>query len=163
MSELVPTGSKYTDEDRRNAVTHFLVMGNMSKVADTIQIPRSTLVQWKNESDWWDELYGKLRHEKGEEIDANMSRLIDASFEQAQDRVEHGDYVLAKDGSLVRKPMNGRDLITAGAIVYDKQRLHRNEPTRITGDSETVAQLKAQFEALASNHKAIQASVVDDQ
>ena len=134
MGNLAKQGSKYSDEDRRRVAVEYLVTGNMKKVAKRVRIPRRTLVDWK-QSEWWDELVAEVRHEKGEELDANLTKLIDSSFEQAQDRVENGDYRVTKDGKLIRVPMGGRDLVIAGATVYDKQRLHRNEPTSIKSDS----------------------------
>ena len=144
MSEMVRQGSKYTDEDRRRVAVEFFVTGNMTRVAENTRIPRTTLIDWKK-TEWWDELVVKLRQEKGEEFDANLTKLIDSSFEQAQDRVEKGDYRVNKDGKLIRVPMSGRDLVIAGATVYDKQRLHRKEPTSIKGDTKSLAELAQMF------------------
>jgi len=43
MSELVKSGSKYSDEDRRKAVVEYCVNGVMSKVSDCTDIPETTL------------------------------------------------------------------------------------------------------------------------
>ena len=64
MDELVGSGSKYSDEDRRRAVVEYFVAGNMKLVAERTGIPRTTLNGWK-QSDWWDELLVTLRHERG--------------------------------------------------------------------------------------------------
>ena len=160
MSELVGQGSKYTDEDRRRVAVEFFVTGNMKEVSRRTRIPRTTLGDWK-QSEWWDELIGTVRHEKGEELDANLTKLIDSSFEQAQDRVENGDYRVNKDGKLIRVPMGGRDLVIAGATVYDKQRLHRNQPTSIKGDSKSMTELAAQFRKLSAEHKLRQVNSIE--
>lgn len=152
MSKMVEKGSKYTDEDRRRAVIEYFVTGNMKQVSMNMGIPRQTLVSWKD-SDWWDGLIGEVRHEKGDEFDANLTRLIDSSFEQAQDRVENGDYRVNKEGKLIRVPMGGRDLVIAGATVYDKQRLHRNEPTSISGKSEGIEALTEKFEEIERQYQ----------
>ena len=39
--------SKFSDEDRRNAVVHYCVLGNMQRVADATGIPRTTLISWR--------------------------------------------------------------------------------------------------------------------
>ena len=160
MSELVGPGSKYTDEDRLRVAIEFFVTGNMTRVAANVGIPRQTLVSWK-QSDWWNDLIGKVRHEKGEEFDANLTNLINSSFEQAKDRVENGDYRVGKDGKLIRVPMNGRDLVIAGATVYDKQRLHRNEPTLIKGDSKTLQELADMFAEISREQRMRQLNSIE--
>ena len=153
MSELVGAGSKYSDEDRRKAVVEYVVTGNMKLVAERTGIPRTTLVGWKK-SDWWVQLMDAVRLEKGAEFDANLTKLMDAAFEQAQDRVENGDYRVGKDGKLIRVPMSGRDLVIAGATVYDKQRLHRNEPTSIKGNQgseENLVMLAQKFKYISDH------------
>lgn len=125
-------------------------------------IPRTTIDGWIK-SDWGVELLVKIRHEKGEEFDANITKLIDSAFEEAQDRVENGDYRVSKDGKLIRVPMGGKELVISGATAYDKRQLHRNQPTAIRGDSNTVQALADEFRKLSADHKAIQNSVVSIQ
>ena len=100
MGSLTKQGSKYSDEDRRRVVIEYFITGSMTKVSKSTGIPRRTLNDWKN-TDWWDEVVASVRHEKNEELDANLTKLIDSSFEQAQDRVENGDYRVNKDGKLI--------------------------------------------------------------
>jgi hypothetical protein len=152
MDKLVKRGSKYSDEDRRRAVVEYFVAGNMTLVAERTDIPRTTLNGWR-QTEWWDEALVELRQEKADELDANLTKLIDSAFEQLQDRIEHGDYILNKEGKLVRKPMSGRDLVTTGAIVYDKQRLHRNQPTAIQGKAENLEALKEKFAQIERDYQ----------
>ena len=160
MTEMVRQGSKYTDEDRQRVALEFLITGNMKRVAENTGIPRTTIVGWKK-TEWWDELVVNLRHEKGEELDANLTKLIDSAFDQAQDRVDNGDYRVNKDGELIRVPMGGRDLVIAGATVYDKQRLHRSQPTSIQGDSKSMAELAEQFREISREHKIRQVNSIE--
>ncbi len=156
MGRLTKQGSKYSDEDRRQVVIEYFITGSMTKVAKSTGIPRRTLNDWKN-TDWWDELAATVRHEKNEELDANLTKLIDSSFEQAQDRVENGDFRVGKDGKLIRVPMGGRDLVMSGAIVYDKRQLHRNQPTSISSKSDSIEQYTKFFEDIAAEVQAKQA------
>ena len=176
MSKMIRQGSKYTDEDRQRVAMEFFVTGNMTRVAENTGIPRTTLIDWKK-TEWWDELAVKLRQEKGEELDANLTKLIDSAFEQAQDRVDNGDFRLVKtkkaikhdDGSLEvsedyelkRVPMGGKELTISAATAYDKQRLHRNEPTSIRADS-TSAQSKIDyFEKIERDYQLKKANSID--
>lgn len=131
-------GSQYTDEQRRAVIADLVVIGNITKTAKMHNMPKQTVSEWAK-SDWGVELLGHIRTEKGEELDANFTKLIDSAFEQAQDRVENGDYRVTKDGKLIRVPMGGKELVISGATVYDKQRLHRNQPTSIGGNIDTRA------------------------
>ncbi len=147
-------GSQYTNEERIAVSADYFVTGNISKTAEIHNIPRTTVDGWIK-SDWGVELLVTIRHEKGEEFDANVTKLIDSAFEEAQDRVENGDQKLVKvkrtikhdDGSmevsedyeLKRQPMTGKDLTVVAGISYEKRQLHRNQPTAITGSMDTRA------------------------
>lgn len=155
-------GSQYSNDQRIAVIADYYVTGNMTKTADMHNMPKQTVSNWV-QSDWGVELLGQIRTEKGEELDANLTKLIDSAFEQAQDRVDNGDFRVSKVGTLIRVPMGGRDLVISGATVYDKRQLLRNQPTSIRGDSATVQALAAEFKALAQSHKNIENSVVIDQ
>ena len=151
-------GSQYTNDQRIAVISDYVVLGNQTKVSELHNIPLTTVHEWIK-SEWGVELTEEIRNEKAPELDANMTRLIDSAFDQAQDRVENGDFKLVKtkkaikhdDGSLEvaedyelkRVPMSGKDLIVGGAVVYDKQRLHRNQPTSITSKHDNRTMLEA--------------------
>ena len=152
MSELVGPGSKYTDEDRRRAAVEYLIAGNMAKVSRSTGIAESTLCEWKK-SEWWVHVSEEVRSEKGDEVDARLTQVIDSAFEQAQDRVEQGDFRVNKHGELIRVPMSGRDLVIAGATAMDKQRLLRNQPTSISSKTQedNLARLARVFQYVSRN------------
>ncbi len=141
---VIPTqpGSHYTNEQRRAVIADYFVTGNITKTADMNNMPRRTVGTWIK-SEWGVELLAEVRHEKGEELDANFTKLIDSAFDEAQDRIDNGDYRVTKDGKLIRVPMGGKELVISGATVYDKRQLHRNHPTAISSSQATDKQLKA--------------------
>ena len=142
-------GSQYTDEQRIAVLADYFVMGNITKTADMHNMPKQTVSSWVR-SEWGVEILGQIRTEKGEELDANLTKLIDAAYEQAQDRIENGDYRVSKDGKLFRVPMGGYQLVIAGSTAYDKRQLHRNQPTAIAGRAESIEDLAKKFNQLAS-------------
>ena len=142
-------GSPYTDEQRRAVIADLVVIGNMTKTAKLHNMPKQTVYEWAK-SDWGVEMLGQIRTEKGEELDANLTKLIDSAFEQAQDRVDNGDFRVNKDGDLIRVPMGGRDLVISGATVYDKRQLHRNQPTNISDSRSTNEQLRKVLDQCAA-------------
>ncbi len=143
-------------------IADYVVTGNATKTAALHNIPRQTIDGWIK-SDWGVELVGEIRHEKSEELDANLTKLIDAAFEQSQDRVENGDYRLTKDGKLIRVPMGGYQLVISGATAYDKRQLHRNQPTAISDNSGGTQALIKKFDDLANKWDEKQARVVSVQ
>ncbi len=155
-------GSQYTDEQRIGVITDFMVLGNIAKTAELHNMPEQTVRDW-TKSEWGVELIGEIRDQKGEELDANLTKLIDSAYEQAQDRIENGDYRVTKDGKLFRVPMGGYQLVISGSTIYDKRQLHRNQPTSIQGDSETISKLVKKFEQISRDHNNIQNSVVSTQ
>ena len=140
-------GSQYTNEQRFNVIADLFVIGSITKTAEMHNMPKQTVHNWAK-SEWGVELLGQIGTEKGEELDANFTKLIDVAFDEAEDRIKNGDFRLVKtkkaikhdDGSLEvaedyelkRIPMGGKELVISGATVYDKRQLHRNQPTSIT-------------------------------
>ncbi len=155
-------GSQYTDEQRIGVIADFMVLGNIAKTAALHNMPEQTVRDW-TKSEWGVELIGEIRDQKDEELDAKLTKLIDAAYEQAQDRIENGDYRVTKDGKLFRVPMGGYQLVISGSTIYDKRQLHRNQPTSIQGDSETISKLVKKFEQISRDHNNIQNSVVSTQ
>ncbi len=175
MSELVQArskymeipkqpGSQYTDEQRRAVIADYFVTGNITKTAAMNNMPRRTVGTWIK-SEWGVELLAEVRHEKREEFDAHLTKLIDVAFDEAEDRIKNGDFRLVKtkkaikhdDGSLEvaedyelkRIPMGGKELVISGATVYDKRQLHRNQATAISGKSEDMKALANEFAKLS--------------
>jgi len=141
---LIPKqpGSHYTNEQRRAVIADYFVTGNITKTADMNNMPRRTVGTWIK-SEWGVELLAEVRHEKGEEFDAHLTKLIDVAFGEAEDRIENGDYRVTKDGKLIRVPMGGKELVISGATVYDKRQLHRNHPTAISSSQASDEQIKS--------------------
>ncbi len=151
LGSVIPKqpGSQYTNEQRHAVIADYVVTGNITKTAAMHNMPKQTVSNWVR-SDWGVELLGQIRTEKGEELDANLTKLIDAAYEQAQDRIENGDYRVTKDGKLFRVPMGGYQLVISGSTAYDKRQLHRNQPTAIAGKATSIADLAKEFNKLAS-------------
>lgn len=142
MSDMVPRGSKYTDEQRMEAAVLYAAKGNMSIVARDTDIPRTTLIGWKNDSDWWDTVVAKVRHEKADEQRARYSELVDAAQEQALEKLPDAS---AKDAMII------------AAVGTDKIRLSDGMPTSISSTENTQTQIRAlaeQFAELSRHHNA---------
>ena len=111
-------GSQYTNDQRIAVISDYVVLGNQTKVSELHNIPLTTVHEWIK-SEWGVALTEDIRSEKAPELDANFTKLIDSAFEQAQDRVENGDYRVTKDGKLIRVPMGGKELVISGGFLLD--------------------------------------------
>lgn len=146
MGKLVKSGSKYSDDDRRQAVILYHIHGTHQKVADFMNIPRQTVTNWSDQ-EWWGELSQEISLQTESQILAKNQKIIDAGQDELQDRIENGDYrpvkvkkaIKHEDGSMemsegyenIRVPMTGRDLTIASGTMQDKRRIQLNLPTSI--------------------------------
>lgn len=153
MARPAKSGSTYTNDDKRRAVMVWVMSGNMTDVSRKTGIPQTTLSYWRRHAEWWDSLVAEIRTEKNGELDAAYTKIIHDISEEIKDRVLHGDYVLNKDGTISRKPVNMKDLAVAGAVLFDKRALNRGDPTSRTERTTTDAQLTKLADAFKAASK----------
>ena len=155
MGKLVASRSKYTDDQRRQAVVEYCVNGLMTKVSESTGIPETTLATWKNKTVWWDDLVVSVRSEINDRILANNLEIATKAGERVLDSLEYGDEKLVWDKNkneyvkILVKP-TGKDASVMGGISQDKARVQLNLPTSITGKSTSIADLAKEFNKLAN-------------
>ena len=155
MSELVGNGSKYTDDQRKEAAVQYAIKGSLSAIERDLDIPRTTMVAWK-QSDWWHEVVDEVRHENK---DAHISRY-DELTREAQDLALDGLRSLDADDL---KASDIKSLIIGACASTDKSRLLQGLATSIRNDSDTVKSLAAQFAKIRQDQHRIENSVVSTQ
>ncbi len=160
MGNMVEQGSKYSDEDRRAAALSYAIHGNVQKVSRSLDIPATTLYDWRN-SEWWESVSIEVRSEKQDEIVAGLGRIVDKAISETEDRLENGD-VYVHQGQITRAPVKAKDAVLIGAVAIDKAQLLQNKPTSISGKSkqENIGDLIKKFDAIS---RAYRASVVSEQ
>jgi len=139
---LVPTGSKYTDEDRRQAVVLYLTLGTNTAVATEIGCDDSTISRWR-ETDWWEQEAQKVAEEIEDEFRANLRQVALKGTELALECIES-------------KELKGKEAMVTAGIAYDKLRLSENRPTSISANAgggiqaklEEIADRMLEFERL---------------
>lgn len=155
MSEMVKTGSKYTDIQRKEAAVQYAITGLMSKVSTDLDIPESTLCQWKNGSDWWDKLIEEVRSEKADEHIALYHSLTQKALAKAEGAIDQlGDTLSASDI---------KALVVTGATATDKARLLLNQPTSIRADADPGEAIKLFLEQIADSYREKRINVVSTQ
>ena len=118
-------GSRYSDQERREAVVLYVLHGNWKRVSELTGIPQRTLNDWATQS-WYGTLVAEVRAEKGAELDGTYTRILDEATGQLLDRLKNGDpYIVG--GEVRRKPVAARDLALVAAITFDKRALSRAE------------------------------------
>jgi len=150
LQEYNFAGSKYTNEQRIEAVVNYMVQGTLSKASESCGIPLTTLYDWK-QTEWWEALAEEVRSQKEEEHHAGFSRIIEAAIKRVEDALEHGDtkLVKTKDGYEERRvPVGAKDALMISAISYDKKRLSENLPTSISTSTGTQG-IQARLEEIA--------------
>ena len=164
MDISVEKGSKYTDEQRREAVIEYSAHGNMAKVSKVTGIPDSTLSHWKHNSEWWVTILGDLRNETSDRILPQYLEIVEKANERQIDSLQNGDEKLiwdtAKKEHVVKlvKP-TGKDASFMGGIAQDKARTLMNLPTAITSNEsvkDSINKLAQIFKDKSDQYKAEQ-------
>ena len=155
MSEMVPTGSKYTDVQRREAAIQYAIKGSLAHIERELGIPDSTVCEWTKQ-DWWLEIVGEVRSQNQDKHIARYHQLTSESLDMALDGLKELDPKSLKANDI-------KALVVTGATATDKARLLLNQPTSISSNSASMSELQAQFEALAASHNRIESTVVSTQ
>jgi len=160
----VEKGSKYTDQQRREAVIEYGIHGNMAKVAEVTGIPETTLAYWKNKTDWWVTVFAEVCSEISDRILPQNLQIAERANERVLDSLENGDEKLIWDKAkgehvIKRVKPTGKEASVMGGIAQDKARVQMNLPTSITDNRSTEEAIKALakvFTDLSDKHKADQ-------
>ena len=155
MSEMVPTGSKYTDEQRKQAAVQYAITGLLTAVSKDTGIPETTLSAWMR-SEWAHELIAEVRSEKQNEHIALYHELTTKSLKKAEKGISKLKAKGLKAGDI-------KALVITGAAATDKARLLLNQPTSISGKSEGIPELIEIFRKVSQENKAFNESVVSTQ
>lgn len=114
-------------------------------------IPRATLQSWRSKP-WYAEAVEIIRKQLDEQLDGRMTHIVNKGIKKLEQRLDEGDAVVQRDGSLVYKPVSARDTAIISSIFFDKRNLLRNKPTSITSNQSTaerLAELKDRFKEIA--------------
>ena len=148
MSELVQSGSQYTDEQRRHVIADYAIIGIASRVAERHSMPERTVNAWVN-SEWGVTMLAEIREQNEDLFQARFTEIIDKGTQHAIDNIDQ---------------LSPKDAVVAAAVSYDKLRLSQNKPTRLTGNvDQSLEQLSKKFKEMAKVYHQEQASIVSHQ
>lgn len=136
----------WTDKDKLRVAVVYKSLGNQAKTCEITGVPPRTLAFWMQQ-DWWKEQLLSLRAEDSLELEEAATTIAKKSNEVVHERLTNGDFVLNRDGELIRKPVSARDAAVIGAIAIDKRKVLQEEPQREQqlGTAERLLKLVEQF------------------
>lgn len=160
----VPSGKKrpssgvnnmhWSDSQKIEAVTTYLALGNLALTASVLKMPEMTLRNWK-QKDWWKEIEGELALAEDIQLSSRLKKIIETTLSATEDRIKNGDWIYNnKEGSLMRKPVNLRDVhkVTMD-LVEKREHLNGKTPQNIALEhiDERLQKLAQKFEEIANN------------
>ena len=162
-------GAKWhSEQDRIKAATTYAITGKATEVERITGIPAGTIRQWKTQ-EWWPQIIDRVKQEADDALDVKFTKIVDDTVEAIQDRIAKGDYVYDnKTGTVIRKPMGGKELAVVTSIFVDKRELlRRKEQTHIEQASvkQLLTQVAESFKQLAKkqNEKVIEGEIIQNE
>lgn len=127
-SSLAPTNVHWSDKQKTEAVTSYLLLGNLALTARVLNIPEVTLRYWK-QSTWWKEVEADIKLQEDLQLSAKLKKIVEGSLTVVADRIENGDWIYdQKTGQMVRKPVALKDAHKV-AVETAKQRQELDKRT----------------------------------
>jgi len=119
--------SHWTQNQKLQAVSTYLMLGNMAETAVVTGIPLATLKIWKT-TDWFKEYSLQLQSEDVQQMDSNLKRVINKALKATEDRLDLGDAQFdQKTGEIIRIPVKAHVALKISTELMTKQqKLYEN-------------------------------------
>jgi len=152
-ADIYDPRAKIAPEFKVHAVACYFLTGTVEATAKMTGISHQTIADWKNHAQWWTPVFSKIKKEKNDELDSNLTGLLHDSTKELKDRLERGDtFFDGRSGEFKRKPIIARDLAAIVNILYDKRTMLRGDPTSITARQDPrklLEELRGEFREMA--------------
>ena len=141
----------WRDNDKVQAVSTYLMLGNLAQTAVVTGIPYKTLLSWKNAMPWWKEIALKLQAEDLQQLDSNLQRVVGKALKALEDRIDMGDVVYdSRTGKVARIPVKAqtalnitKELTTKREVIAERQHGAKEEVEKTIDDR--LLKLAAEF------------------
>lgn len=141
LAPVQPKGTKFSFEQKEEAVRVWLTTGNMRIAAATVGCAVQTIESWKKQ-DWWNQLVSQIKTEKNLVLGSRMSSIVDKSMDLIEDRLVNGDFVLNnKTGEVVRKPVALRDLASTANVLMTRKSVMDSQDHQTIENKETAQEI----------------------
>lgn len=146
----------WTTNQKLQAVSTYLMLGNMAETAIVTGIPLPTLKTWKF-TDWFKEYALQLQSEEQQQIDANLRKIIEKSLKSVEDRLENGDAQYdQKTGAIVRLPVKANVALKISTELMAKRQALNNNSVKTEVEKtidDRLAKLSEEFSKFAAMAK----------
>jgi len=119
----VAAGSNFqwSDKQKTEAVTSWLLLGNLALTSRILSIPEITLRVWKT-TEWWKNLVEEIKTQENIQMSGRLKKIVDASLTAVEDRLVNGDWVYDnKTGQMMRKQVAMKDAHKVSTDLMDRQ------------------------------------------
>jgi len=142
--------SKYTKDQKIEAVSLFCKGHTINEISRMLDIPTTTMINWRERSSWWNDIALKNKKDKQVELDNRLTSTIHKALDELADRLDNGDQKPDRQGNLQYVPLSGRDLAIILSSLYEKRALIRGEATSIKTESKnSLLALEDKFKSFA--------------
>ena len=122
--------SHWTQNQKLQAVSTYLMLGNMPETAIVTGIPLATLKIWKA-TDWFKEYCLQLQSEDVQQMDSNLKRVINKALKATEDRLDLGDAQFdQKTGEIIRIPVKAHVALKITTELMTKQQKLYDSPIK---------------------------------
>lgn len=146
--------SVWSQNQRLQAVSTYLMLGNMAETAIVTGIPIATLRLWKT-TDWFKEYSLQLQSEDVQQMDANLKRIVGKALKATEDRLDLGDAQFdQKTGNIIRIPVKAHVALKISTELLTKQQKLYENPVREEVEKtidDRLLKLSEEFAKFASN------------
>jgi hypothetical protein len=102
------TKAVWNQSQKLQAVSTWLMLGNMAEVAVVTGIPLPTLKAWKT-ADWYKDACLQLQQEDLQQTSAKLKRIVEKSLKAVEDRLDLGDAQYdQRTGAIIRIPVKAQ-------------------------------------------------------
>lgn len=154
----------WSDSQKIEAVTTYLALGNLVLTSSVLKIPEFTLRAWK-QKDWWKEIEGELAVQDDIQLSSRLKRIMETTLSAAEDRIKNGDWIYNnKEGCLMRKPVNLRDVHKVTMDLIDKREQISGKSTvslATEAIDDRLMKLAEKFAEIANNKTKAEVIVTD--
>lgn len=113
--------SVWSDNQKLQAVSTWLMLGNMAETAVVTGIPLQTLKVWKT-TDWFKEYVLQLQTEEVQQMSGNLKRVVNKALKAVEDRLDLGDAQFdQRTGEIVRVPIKAQVALKITSELMTKQ------------------------------------------
>lgn len=122
--------SIWTQNQKLQAVSTYLMLGNLAETAVVTGVPLPTLKLWKT-TDWFKEYALQLQSEDVQQMSSNLKRVVEKSLKAVEDRLDLGDAQFdQRTGSIVRVPVKAHVALKISTELMTKQQKMLENPVK---------------------------------